>query len=396
MEGAAGAAARQSPDAVRLIALAALAVGAACANIGTPPGGPTRTEPPKVIATSPDSGAVNVTSDRVTFQFDAIVADRDLENLVLISPRDGLPRVRWRRNRIEVRPRNDFRPNTAYSITLLPGAMDLNNNRDPVGKTVIFSTGPTMPRLNITGRAFDWVAGRPAPGALIEAIRLPDSIPYVGVADSTGRFTVGPLDDATYLVRAMMDLNKNRAVDSAEPWDTARVVVQGASPVLELLTAIRDTLPPRLLTATPSDSLTIVATFDRALDPGQSLAGVFTLQHQDSTQLTIRSVGSAAGSDSAVAPADSTRATDPRVAALEARAAGAAQERPSRPSPATELTIRLDSLTPLRAGPSYRLTATGARGLTGLARTTDRVFTLPRPDSTRVAPPANAPPVRPP
>lgn len=393
MEGAAGAAARQSPDAVRLVALATLVAGAACANIGMPPGGPTRTEPPKVTATTPDSGAVNVTGDRVVFEFDAIVNDRDLENLVLISPRDGAPRIRWRRNRIEVRPRDDFRPNTAYSVTLLPGATDLNNNVDRVGKTVVFSTGPTMPRLNITGRAFDWVAGRPAPGALIEAIRLPDSIPYVGVADSTGRFTVGPLDDATYLVRAMIDVNKNRAVDASEPWDTARVVVQGGSPVLEMLAAMRDTMPPRLLTATPSDSLTITASFDRALNPGQPLATIFRLQHQDSTQLRIVRVTAPNADTVPVAPADTARRVDPRVAALEARATGVAAERPSRPSPATEVTIRLDSLTPLRVGPSYRLTAVGARGLTGLSRSSDRVFTLPRPDSTGTPP---APPVRPP
>ncbi len=340
-----------------------------------------------MTATAPDSGAVNVKADRVVFQFDAIVNDRDLENLVLISPRDGTPRVRWRRNRIEVRPRGSFRANTAYAVTLLPGATDLNNNVDRAGKTVVFSTGPTMARLNIIGRAFDWINGRPAPGAMIEAIRLPDSIPYVGVADSLGQFTVGPLDDATYLVRAMVDNNKNRAVDAGEGWDSLRVVVRGGSPVIELLTAPRDTLPPRLLTAVPSDSLTITASFDRPLDPGQSLPGLFRLQQQDSTLIRIVSATTAAG-DSATARPDSTRPVDPRVSALEARTAGQAPVRPSRPSPRTDVTIRLDSLTPLRRGASYRLTATGARGLTGLARPTDRVFTFAERDS------ANAPPVR--
>jgi hypothetical protein len=373
----------------RIAVLAAIAVGAACANIGAPPGGPVRTEPPKVTATSPDSGAVSVRTDRVVFQFDAIINNRDIESLVLISPRDGAPRVRWRRNRIEVRPRGQFRPNTAYAVTLMPGATDLNNNRDRNGKTVVFSTGPTMPRLNIVGRAFDWMNGRPAPGALIEAIRLPDSIPYVGVADSAGQFTVGPLDDATYLVRAMVDNNRNRALDAGEPWDSLRVTVAGVSPVVEFLTAVRDTVAPRLLTATPSDSVTIAASFDRPVDPGQSLVAVFRVQHQDSTPLRIVSV-SLAGTDSAAARPDTTRPTDPRVAALEARTAGGAAIRPSRPSPRTELTIRLDSLTPLRVGPSYRLTAVGARGITGLSRSSDRVFTLPRRDTT------NAPPVRPP
>ena len=357
--------------------------------MGAPPGGPVRTTPPTVQSTSPDSGAVNVKTDRVVFQFDAIVSDRDIENLVLISPRDGTPRVRWRRNRIEVRPRGKFLPNTAYAVTLLPGATDLSNNQDKVGKTIVFSTGPTMPRLSIVGRAFDWVNGRPAPAALIEAIRLPDSIPYVGVADSVGQFTVGPLDDATYLVRAMVDNNKNRAVDAGEAWDSLRVTVRGVSPVVELLTIARDTIPPRLLTATPSDSVTIAASFDRPLDPGQPLLAIFRLQHQDSTALRIIGV-SFAGVDTAAARPDSARPTDPRVAALEARAAAVAPVRPSRPSPRTELTIRLDAQTPLRAGPSYRLSAAGARGVTGLSRPSDRVFTLPRPDST------NAPPVRPP
>lgn len=371
----------------RIAVLGALAAGAACANIGAPPGGPSRTEPPRVTATSPDSGALNVKADRVVFQFDAIVNDRDIENLILISPRDGAPRVRWRRNRIEVRPRGSFRPNMGYAVTLLPGATDLNNNVDRAGKTVVFSTGPTMPRLNIIGRAFDWMNGRPAPGAMIEAIRLPDSIPYVGVADSLGLFTVGPLDDATYLVRAMVDNNKNRAIDAGEGWDSLRVVVRGGSPVIELLAAPRDTLPPRLLTAIPSDSLRITASFDRPLDPALPLLGIFRLQREDSTLIRIVSATAPAEDSVSVRP-DTTRPVDPRVSALEARTAGQPPIRPSRPSPRGEVTIRLDSLTPLRRGSAYRLTAIGARGLTGLARSSERTFTFAARDST------NAPPAR--
>ena len=342
-----------------------------------------RTEAPRVTATSPDSGALNVKADRVVFQFDATVSNREIEKFVLISPQDGAPRVRWRRSRIEVRPRDDFRPNTAYTVTLLPGIADLNNNIDRAGKTVIFSTGPTMPRLNILGRAFDWVSGRPAAAALIDAIRLPDSIPYVGVADSLGQFSVGPLDDATYLVRAMIDNNKNRAVDPGEAWDTVRVVVQGGSPVLELLAAARDTVPPRLLTVVPSDSVTITASFDRPLDPGQDLVSALRLQRPDSTVIPIRRA-SLAGQDT-VAPSDTARPADPRVAALEARAAATTAARPSRPSPRSEIVLRLDSLTALRAGTSYRLTAT-VRGLTGLSRSSERVFTAQRPDSAATPP----------
>ena len=57
------------------------------------------------------------------------------------------------------------------------------NNAMKQGATLVFSTGPTIPTLRINGIVFDWVAERPAPNALIEAI-TPDSIVYLAQADS--------------------------------------------------------------------------------------------------------------------------------------------------------------------------------------------------------------------
>ena len=369
----------------------------ACANLGQPPGGPVRTTPPILQATSPDSGDTNVTARSVVFDFDAIVSDREIESFFLISPREGEPRVRWRRSRVEVRPSRPFRPNTAYSVTMLPGITDLSNNRMDAGKTVVFSTGPTIPRTAIQGRVFEWLTERPAIGARVEAIRLPDSLLYVGVADSTGQFTLGPLDNATYFVRANIDANKNRAADPGEPSDSAQVSVEGVSPVLELLAVARDTLAPRLLLVTVSDSVTLVAGFDRPLDPTQRFDSLFRVQRQDSTPLRITGVMTRqqrdsvarARVDSLAAARDTTRRADPRVEALNrqlppARGAPAAPARPSRRPPPQELTISLDPSTPLQPRANYRVSATEARGLSGRAQSSSRVIQGPAPrDSTR-------------
>ncbi|MEX2153338.1 MAG: Ig-like domain-containing protein [Gemmatimonadaceae bacterium] len=372
---------------MRWIAALGAAVLCGCASIGSPPGGPERTTPPELVRVTPDSGAVNVRARGVVFAFDVVVNDRDVANRVLISPREGVPRVIWRRSRIEVRPRRGFRPNTAYSVTLLPGLTDLRNNAMPAGKTVVFSTGPAIPAFTVHGRVFDWPSQRVGRNAMVEVIRRPDSLPYVGAADSTGQFAVGPLDEGTYTVRAMIDNNNNRALDPSEAWDSLTVVISGTSPFVELLAAPRDTFPPRLLTVTSSDSATLTASFDRFLHPEFPLVPEsFRVVNADSTPLRVMTVARA---DSLLA----RRPSLPPAPAPGIAPVAGAEPRPSKPPPSKDVVIGLDPLTPLRPGATYRVTAINARGLLGPPRTSDRVVAVPvaRRDST---PPRGA--VRPP
>jgi hypothetical protein len=382
-----------------------------------------RTTPPELVSVAPDSGTVNVRTRSVVFAFDEVVSDRDLERFFLVSPQEGKTRVLWHRDRIEVRPRRAFRPNTAYSVTMLPGITDLRGNALRSGRTIIFSTGPTIPPYSVLGRVFDWMNERVAPKALIEVIRRPDSLPYVGVADSTGQFQVGPLEQGTYTVRAILDNNNNRLLDPTEPWDSVAVTVANASPFVELLVAPRDTIAPRLLTVTAPDTLTLTASFDRPLDPGAPLTPTsFIVTAADSARLRIKSVRTRAQDDSArraaqdsvaaaqrdsIARSDTTRRDTTRRDSVRARIDTAPLARlnpnvapkPSRPAPPKEVAIHLDPLTPLHPGSTYRVTALNMRGLLGRARTTERLFTVPRPrvDTTKAltpAPPPPPPPVR--
>jgi hypothetical protein len=406
-----------------LAGMAAGAVAPACASIGSPPGGPERTTPPVLVNVRPESGAVNVRVEHAVFEFDVVVNDRSgggggIESLFLVSPSEGAPRVRWRRSRVEVRPRDDFRANTAYSIMILPGIADLQGNTTTTGRTIVFSTGPAIPPYQVMGRVFDWSNQRVAPNAFVEVMRVPDSLRYVGTADSTGQFVVGPLEEATYVVRAIMDNNRNRGADPGEPWDSLQVTVRGTSPFLELLAAQRDTTPPRLLTVTIPDTVTIVASFDRPLSGDVPLTPAsFHVLDADSTRLRVARVltraqadaeraarDSAARRDSAAA--DTTRrdtTTRARPQTIPPRAAvplATADLRPSRPAPPRDIVILLDTINPLRRGASYRVVAVNVSGLLGGARTSDRVFTVPaavprdtaaaaRRDTTATAPAAS-------
>jgi hypothetical protein len=210
--------------------------------------------------------------------------------------------------------------------------------------------------------------------------------------------------EGSYVVRAIVDANNNRGLDPGELWDSLAVAVRGSTPFIELLTVARDTIAPRLLTVSPTDSVTLAVSFDRALDPKVPvMAASFLVQAADSTRLRILAVRTRAqqealrqARDSArdttradSARADTARARRPRPAAPApvppTGAPPAIEARPSRPPPARDLVIELDPATSMRPGAAYRVTAVNARGLLGQTRTSDRIITMPlaRPPAPR-------------
>jgi hypothetical protein len=382
---------------VRRGLIAAALVLAACASAGPPPGGPEDRVPPKLVRVTPDTNAVNVSAKVATFFFDETINDRgtdamDVTNMFLVSPSDGTPRVSYHRSRIDVRPRHGFRPNTAYTITLLPGLTDLRNNSMKSGASLVFSTGPTIPTLRITGVAFDWVAEQPVGRALIEATS-PDSVVYLAQADSLGQFTVGPLTPGTYLVRATIDQNQNHKADRGESWDSLRVTAPHAP--IELLAASRDTLPARIVSATIADSVTVRVVFDRLLDPTQQFPlDNFRVAGADSVRVAVTAVRTPRD-EAALALAQQQRTADSvrRADSLAGRprppatpptpVARDSTPKPSRPPPFT--TVSLVLARPLAPNAPYRVRVTTVRALSGRETGSERTFTTPKPPPPRPA-----------
>jgi hypothetical protein len=393
-------------------AAVAAAVAAACAGTIPPPGGPIRKEAAIILSFTPDTNAVNVHPHAAVIQFDEVVAERpsgssDLAGLFLISPRAGEADVAWHRSHISVRPPHGFRPNTVYTITMLPGLADLHNNVRKIGAVLTFSTGPTIPATTLRGRVFDWQTGQVAPRAFVQAlVRKDTSVIYVTVADSSGAFTLAHLPPDAYIVRGFVDANNNHTLDRIEIWDSAGINLTDTSRV-ELLAFLHDTLGPRISEITVRDSVTIRVTFDRGIDSSQDIsARLFMIKAKDSTLVPITSARSAADYDSAVASvtrghadsalrADSIRRVDSglasrdtaagrerraRLAARHDSALRARIPRPSRRSPVKEVVIQLGA--PLEVGKYYRLQAIELRGLLGKTHTGDRVFSGPKPPAS--------------
>ncbi len=333
-------------------ALALVALAVACARIAPPPGGPPDFTSPRLVATVPESLAVLPGFDGwVEFTFDEVVdqgrtpnfgfGNGDLERLVLVSPDTGVPRVRWHRNRIAVRPHDGWRPNTVYRIELGAGLEDLapRPNRRDSAAVITFTTGAPVPTRTLHGRAVDWLARRFAPRVLVEVALLPDSLVYRTVTDSSGRFRIGPLPEGEYLVSVILDQNANRRRDGREGWDSVRVGA-GRDSVGEVWAFERDTLPPRIaqngISASSSDSFAIAVNFTQPIDPALELGSdqVAIFVATDSSPMPVVNALPTVAYDSIWGRVDSIRRAVAKARADAARADSTAAADSTRVPPA--------------------------------------------------------------
>jgi hypothetical protein len=410
-------------------ALSAISALFSCARIEPPPGGPPDRAPPRLVATRPDSFAVlRNFDDEVEFQFDEVLSEGGtpntgqgtgaLEKLVILSPTTQVPDVNWRRSRITVKPQEGWRPNRVYRIQLLPGVSDLRNNPSREGTVLTFSTGAPRPQNTLQGLVVDWSTSRPAANALVIASLLPDSLPYRGVADSSGRFSLGPLPAGDYLVSGVLDQNQNLVQDPREAYASARLQ-RGRSDAGELWAFTHDTVPPRIQNATADDSVSATVTFSQKLDPRQRLTpkDVRLRLLPDSTPVAVASILPKPVDDSLNRrkPATDTTTADtttrPDTLPLRQRQQRAAREQgetgqmlTSRPPLFDRLVVRVPR--PWAHGARLVLEVRGVRNVSGAAGTAVGVIAVPerpkpaagdtargagRRDTTRARPPARQP-----
>lgn len=417
-----------------MLAVALAAAFGACASPGMPPGGPTDKFAPELVKVSPDSGATNLTKLReVVFRFDEVVSERPrgaatLDAIVTISPSDGGINVDWRREAIAIRPKKGWRPNTAYTVTILPGLSDLATNATTEPIELQFSTGSSIPSRQIRGAVFDWVAQKVAVGGRVEAtIGTDTTLRWIARVDSAGYFQLKSLPEGVLHLRAYLDANNNRVLDRTEKWDTATVATADSLP-REIYLFEHDSLGPSLGEITRSDSMALKVKFTRPLRPGTVLDtnSFRVMRIKDSSYIAVRTISGAGAFDTLLLQrkrlaADSALRADTtaagRRALIRADSISAAQRVDSikrfqaeeiaksrdttkkivtakinRPAPVSEVVIEL--LDPVLPNVPLQISVKDAVGLTGAKRSSARQFTYKPPpppkDTTKVDPKAKS------
>jgi hypothetical protein len=351
---------------------------------------------------------VRVRVDQVEFRFDEVVGETmrggDLTRAVLVSPSDGRVSVDWKRDAISVRPNGGWRPNTTYVVTLLPGLVDLRGNARDSTTVLVFSTGDSIVATRLTGAVFDWMRAAPASRAFVVAHPASDTtVLSTTEADSLGRFVLPFLSPGDYIVRGIIDANRNRRIDARELWDSVRVTLRDSA-AIELYGAVRDSVYPRLVSVAAPDSLTLRLTLDRPLSPDTTAAPRVEVFGPDSAAIAVtrvvpwpalaelRARAQRARQDSLdandtteVARARRQRAREDSANTAAARAdsvargLGRREQAPEARRPPLVVELGVVLARPLTPGTSYRIrvTATGLR----LSGTSERPLVTARRDT---------------
>lgn len=201
---------------VSLLALLAL-IGVACANIGSPEGGPRDYTPPMMLRSNPIPGAVNFKGKKVELHFDEIVNIKDQTTRVIVSPAPKeQPIIRAQGKKITVEFQDDLEPNTTYVIDFSDAIEDNNEGNVLDGFSFAFSTGEHLDSLQVSGMVLRASDLETMKGVIVGLhSNLSDSafskLPFdrVSRTNSRGEFILRNVPPSEYHIFALRDVDND-------------------------------------------------------------------------------------------------------------------------------------------------------------------------------------------
>ncbi|RME25287.1 MAG: hypothetical protein D6800_07760, partial [Candidatus Zixiibacteriota bacterium] len=197
----------------------------ACAQIGTPPGGPIDKQGPYIIGSEPPDGAVNVTAGhQIILYFSETVVKPRTGQPVFISPHPAhKPDLSWKGSKLVITLAEPFAANRTYVVTVNTTVTDLRNNPMDSNTTIAFATGPSLDTGSVAGLVAN--NNQPVTGALAalyEGITDPDSVTfdslvpeYLAATGRDGRFDLRNLPPKQFFLLAFVDKNRDQLFNPA-------------------------------------------------------------------------------------------------------------------------------------------------------------------------------------
>lgn len=232
-----------------------------CANPVSPTGGPRDEQPPRLdtLASTPNY-QTRFRKQPIELTFDEWIRLNDPANQIVVSPPlQYRPEVKLRKKTVVFRfdEREVLKDNATYTINFGEAIQDLTEgNVAPV--RFLFSTGPFIDSLVVTGRVVDAFTGEPAEGVRFMLYdNLADSVVhaerpfYFGTTDAEGRVRIENVRADTFRVVALADANRNYFFDAGEriAFPDTFVVVRDSLTEVPALRLFAEEPPLRLLDA---------------------------------------------------------------------------------------------------------------------------------------------------
>ncbi len=198
-----------------------------CASTMTPTGGPRDSIPPRVVGMSPEIGARNFTDKKIYIEFDEYVQVKDQSKEFFTSPfMKKKPTITQRGRGVQISIQDTLLENQTYALNFGSSIRDNNEGNILYGLRYVFSTGPAIDSMFMSGYAVD-ARTEDSLGktfiyfydAAMDTIAEYDSLLFnaqpsaVARAENNGIFVAQNLKPIPYKIYAVYDKNDNQSYE---------------------------------------------------------------------------------------------------------------------------------------------------------------------------------------
>lgn len=188
-----------------------------CAQVAQPPGGKKDTLAPKLVSSVPSARQLNYTGKTVELEFDEYVNSENLQSKITITPQDSNTYVvKSLPLGVRLNFNKPFLPNTTYTIDFADGIKDITERNVAKNTKVVFSTGPAIDSLYLTGNVVDDESRLPLLGFVVGLFAPTDTLPinrkrpqYFARTDSSGNYRIENVKAGPYKVYGFDDKDLN-------------------------------------------------------------------------------------------------------------------------------------------------------------------------------------------
>ncbi|PKP27236.1 MAG: hypothetical protein CVU06_02890 [Bacteroidetes bacterium HGW-Bacteroidetes-22] len=203
-------------------ALIVLLLTSGCATKGMLGGGPKDSKAPVVLMEEPPHGSIYFKGDEIAITFDEFVKLKDASKNILVSPPlKEQPDYKLRGKTLVIKFNEPLTDSTTYCVFFGDAIIDITEGNALSGYSYVFSTGPVIDSLNISGTIKDAYTGLAVENTfaglylLGDTLNVPDSIAmkqaprYITRCNKDGTFRLGYIAPGRYMVFALNDQNGN-------------------------------------------------------------------------------------------------------------------------------------------------------------------------------------------
>jgi len=196
-----------------------------CANIQRPQGGPRDRIPPKLLKATPVNQTRNFNAKIIRLDFDEYFKLTSTYQEITISPdMNKVPEYLIDKKTLVIKLKDTLSKNTTYVINFGKAIADVNEGNILKNFTYVFSTGPHIDSLRITGnvknvqtQAKEKDATVMLFPAKVDSFLTRKKKPAIyTTTDSSGNFTLSNLKAGDYNIYALLEKSPNKIYDNDE------------------------------------------------------------------------------------------------------------------------------------------------------------------------------------